>query len=87
MEIGERIRQTLKVAGLSPRNLGGATRIHYTTIYRAMNSGMMYPQYEHTLSEALSKIEALCALGKLPMAGKLGKKEKTDRLTAMLADK
>ena len=87
MGLGDRLKHTLSVAGLSPRNLGGATRIHYATIYRAMkNGGATFPSHEHSLVNALSKIETLVARGDLPMVGQLSKKEKTDRLIAMLAD-
>lgn len=88
MKLGERIRSSLAVAGLNPRHLGGATRIHFVTIYRIMNNadGNMFPSNEHTLTEALRKIDSMVKQGKLPMTGKLSRKEKTDRLKAMLAD-
>lgn len=87
MTTGERIKSTLQVAGLTPRHLGGATKIHFVTIYRSINgANELYAVHEDVLTKALTKIEALVAKGDLPMRGKLSRKEKTDRLTHMLAN-
>lgn len=86
--LGERVRNTLKVARISPRNLGGAIKVHYVTIYRLMSSadGTLNPPYEHTLTTALSRIDQLVEEGRLPIPEKLSGHEKTARLAAMLTD-
>lgn len=86
--IGDRIRSTLKVARISPRNLGGATQVHFVTIYRVMSSadGSLTQPYEHTLTAALDRIDTLVKEGKLPIQEKLSGVEKTARLAAMLKD-
>lgn len=85
MELSERLRTTLAKAKLSPRHLGGATRIHFVTIYKAINNdGVRQPIYEQVLTSALDKIDILLAEGKLPFTEKLARKEKTDRLKDLL---
>lgn len=87
MKLGERIAKTLKGAGLTPRHLGGATRIHYVTIYRQINEpdGGISPLHEQTLTQALDKIDRLLDTGQLPLSPKLSRKEKTDTLKLLLA--
>lgn len=76
------------MARISPRHLGGATRIHYTTIYRLLKSGDdgMFPIHVDTITQALDKIDALVAAGKLPIEGKLLRTEKTRRLAELLTE-
>lgn len=86
MTLGERLKETLSVARLTPRHLGGATRVHFVTIYRLMrdSSDTSFPSIEHTLNVALDKINGLVAKKKLPLEGKLSRSEKTQRLKDML---
>lgn len=85
MNLGQRIEATLKQAKLSPRNLGGAIRIHFVTIYRTINNdGSRQAVHEQVLTNAVNKLESLIAEGKLPFTEKLGRKEKTDRLKDLL---
>lgn len=86
MKLGERIKASLLVAGLTPRHLGGATRVHFVTIYRLMREGSdtSFPSIEHTLEEALNKIDILVKRKELPLDKKLSRTEKTQRLTYML---
>lgn len=44
----------------------------------------MIPSHEQILTNAMNKIDALVERGDLPFSGKLSRKEKTDRLTALL---
>ncbi len=87
MELGERLRQTLAVAGLTPRHLGGATRVYYTTIYRIMGGRdqKVSGSVEYVLTKALDKIEHMVEQGELPVTEKLSCKETTERLASMLA--
>lgn len=89
MSLGIRLADTLKGAGLSPRNLSGATQIHYTTIYRLIKHGenaKTFPVVEATLAKALTKIEQYTELGIFPIREIISDKEKTDRLKYLLAD-
>lgn len=86
MNIGERLGQTLRGAGISPRNLSAVTKVHFTTIYKLMaQRGKTYPLVEQTLSDALDKIDHLKTEGKLPFLDDISDREKTDRLASMLA--
>jgi hypothetical protein len=84
--IGDRLGRTLRGAGLSPRNLGAITKVHFTTIYTLIRQkGKTYPVVEQTLSDALDKIERLQAEGKLPIRENISDKERTNRLVELLA--
>lgn len=85
-KLGDRLRLTLKRAGLTPRHVGGATRIHFVTIYRQINEpdGGISPLHQQTLVAALDRIDLLVSEGKLPLTEKLSRKEKTDRLKSLL---
>lgn len=89
MKLGERIHGVLAAGGLTPRHLGGATKVHFVTIYRIMGNAdaNIYPSTKNTLALALSKIEQMIEAGTLPLTEKLSRKEKTERLTALLAPK
>lgn len=80
------MKATLAVAGLTPRHLGGATRVHFVTIYRLMREGSdtSFPLIEQTLSEALTKIEQMVQEHTLPITERLSRTEKTQRLTDLL---
>lgn len=87
MDLGQRIRNTLSRARLTPRHLGGATKVHFVTIYRLMDAGATHNTsslVEHTLTTALDKIDILLANGSLPIEGDLNRKGKTDKLIALL---
>lgn len=88
MNLGQRIKTTLQTAGLSPRHLGGATRVHFVTIYRIINrdDDNIFPSTEHILVTALDKIDSMVEAGQLPLTEKLSRKEKTERLAVMLAN-
>lgn len=78
------------MAGITPRHLGGATRVHFVTIYRIMDADYdrsVTGSTEYVLTEALDKIDRLVDAKVLPFTEKLSKKEKTAKLTALLADK
>ena len=87
MSIGERLKDTLKVAGISPRNLSAVTKVHFTTIYKLIKKGdaKTYPVVVEVLSDTLSKIEQHIASGALPFRDAISDKEKTDRLARLLA--
>lgn len=86
MNIGERLGKTLPGAGISPRNLGAVTKVHYTTIYGLIRTkGKTYPLVEDTLANALNKIDRLVQDGLLPFRDRISDKEKTQRLTELLA--
>lgn len=86
MTLGERLKATLAVAGITPRHLGGATRVHFVTIYRLMREGSdtSFPLIEQTLTEALDKIDRMLADKTLPIAERLSRTEKTKRLSDLL---
>lgn len=89
MSIGLRLDTALKGAGLSPRNLAGATKIHYTTIYKliaAKENAKTLPVLEVVLDRALTKIEQYTELGILPVREIVSEQEKTNRLKYLLAD-
>jgi transposase len=89
MSIGVRLADTLKGAGLSPRNLAAVTEIHYTTIYKliaAKENAKTLPVMESVLGRALTKIEQYIELGVLPIREIISDKEKTERLKYLLAD-
>jgi hypothetical protein len=87
MELGDRIRHTLKRGGLTPRHLGGAIKIHFVTIYRTIDGGVdTSPLNKQVLTEALDKIDRLIEAGQLPMREKLNRVEKTTRLSVLLAN-
>lgn len=90
MCFGERLKRSLRMARVTPRHLSAATRIHYTTIYRAMEingteSHALTKANKHTLELALDKIDALVENGKLPFTGKLTTAEKAERLSQLIA--
>lgn len=89
MELGERIQKTLAVARITPRHLGGATRVHFVTIYRILNDGGkgVTGSTEYVLNHALNKIDKLVDSGVLPFTEKLSKQEKTAKLTDLLAER
>lgn len=85
MDLSARLNQSLRAADLSPRNLGGATNIHFVTIYKAKNGdGNRQPLHEQVLLQALDKIDALVKEGKLPFLEKLNRKDKTAKLKDLL---
>lgn len=85
MTLGQRLATTLKRAGLSPRHLGGATKIHFVTIYRTINGdGNRQPIHEQVLTNALDKLDVLLERGDLPFRENLQRKEKTERLKNLL---
>lgn len=91
MCFGERLKRSLRMAGVNPRHLSAATRIHYTTIYRAMEtngteSHALTKANQHMLELALDKIDALVKKGDLPFTGKLSTAEKAERLTQLISN-
>ena len=62
--------------------------MHFVSIYSLMRDPTIVPNplTEHALTTALAKIEALTAEARLPFVEKLTRKEKTERLTAMLSE-
>lgn len=88
MCLGDRIKETLKAANLTPRHLGGATRVHFVSIYSLMRDGTIVPNplTKHALTTALTRIDELVKEGKLPLTGRLTRKEKTEQLMALLSD-
>lgn len=85
MNLSERLTRSLRAADLSPRNLGGATNIHFVTIYKAKNGdGNRQPLHEQVLLQALDKIDTLVGNGALPFREKLNRKDKTARLKDLL---
>lgn len=90
MPFGERLKRSLRMAGVNPRHLSAATRIHYTTIYRAMEvngaeSHALTKANQHILELALDKIDKLVETGELPFTGKLTTTEKAERLTQLIS--
>lgn len=89
MKLGERIQRTLSMAGLTPRHLGGATRVHFVTIYRIMDDEegkAVTASTEYVLTHALNKIDRLLEDKVLPFTEKLNQREKTAKLKALLDD-
>ena len=81
-DLSQRLADTIKKAGMSPRNLGGATGIHFVTIYRAMNGqGVRQPLHEQTLTNALDKLDKLIFDGLLPVKDEMTRTQKTTYLT------
>lgn len=84
--ITERLRNILRGAELSPRNLSAVAKVHFTTIYKLMKEDRnTFPSVEKTLSDTLDKIEKLHSDGHLPFRDAISDKEKTRRLASMLA--
>lgn len=85
MSIKDRLSKTLKIARLTPRNLGGAIDVHHVTIYRTMrDDSSLTPTYENVLRLALNKIDSLLLENKLPFQERLTNKEKIERLKQLL---
>lgn len=85
-ELGRRLETVLRRANLTPRNLGGATRVHWVTIYAIIRGDSMKstPLVHHTLSDALDKIESLIAAGALPFNEPMQRRQQTERLIQLL---
>jgi hypothetical protein len=88
MTIGERLKEAMRTAGVNPRQLGGATKIHFVTLYRIIGDDSIVPNplTEEALDKAITKLNELVATGKLPLQGQMSRKEKTDTLARLLKD-
>lgn len=85
--IGIRLKEAMKLAGVNPRQVGGAAKIHFVTIYRIIDdSNIPNPLTEEALEKVIARLHELVNAGHLPLRGVMSRKEKTDTLARLLKD-
>lgn len=83
--LAQRTANIIKDAGISPRILGAATKLHWTSIYAIMNGREPNPLTKDALHKACDKIEQLIVDGKLPFSSDVPHAKRTEKLVELLA--